>query len=219
MNTDHLTEWLLLRESVPWHRTRIVDDSPLTPIRDGAAHDIRVFDRARDPDRAAHLLTALAATRADAVAGPLTVARLCRWQRDVLGVADISLRTVPAHAKNGRERYGMRPDLSAELASCLAQSADSQPLAARVARTYLDVCFFHPFPDGNARSAFLAATFVLARAGIGLDQVGPIRRVARFADDAGGALALADLVATLIEHTRRRSASGPPGRRCGSPPG
>ncbi|MET7621918.1 hypothetical protein [Streptomyces sp. NPDC005408] len=33
---------------------------------------------------------------------------------------------------------------------------------------YLDVCFFHPFGDGNARSAFLALIFVLDREGVAL---------------------------------------------------
>jgi prophage maintenance system killer protein len=37
---------------------------------------------------------------------------------------------------------------------------------------YLDVCFFHPFDDGNARSAFLAALFVLVREGIVLESTG-----------------------------------------------
>jgi fido (protein-threonine AMPylation protein) len=105
----------------------------------------------------------------------------------------------PAFAKAGRERYGTSPHIRRRFDACLAQSEDpALPLAPRAARTYLDVCFFHPFEDGNARSAFLALTFVLARAEIVLDQVGPIRRLRRRADDLEGALAFADLVAVLI---------------------
>ncbi|WP_306364834.1 Fic family protein [Nocardia sp. CC227C] len=80
--------------------------------------------------------------------------------------------------------------------------------AARAARVYLDVCFFHPFADGNARSALLALAFVLARDGIVLDEVGPVAQVQRPADDAEGALGLADLVVTLIERTQRRLRRG-----------
>lgn len=40
-----------------------------------------------------------------------------------------------------------RPD------ACRAyDAARPLPLTARAARAYLDVCFFHPFDDGNARS-------------------------------------------------------------------
>ncbi|MFF8844351.1 hypothetical protein ACF08N_16805 [Streptomyces sp. NPDC015127] len=56
----------------------------------------------------------------------------------------------------GRERQGARR---------------AAPLSAGAARAYLDVCFFHPFDDGNARSAFLALVFVLAREGVALDGV------------------------------------------------
>jgi hypothetical protein len=73
-------------------------------------------------------------------------------------------------------------------------------------RAYLDVCFFHPFEDGNARSAFLALIFVLARSGVVLGQVGPIRFVQRPGDDPEGALALANLVTVLINATHRRHA-------------
>lgn len=85
------------------------------------------------------------------------------------------------------------------------------PVASRAARAYLDVCFFHPFPDGNARSALLTLAFVLAAADIVLDQVGPLAQLQRPADDPEGARGLADLVVTLIEGAQRRSgnANGP----------
>lgn len=209
---DHLQHWLTVRDTVPWHETRAtgLPDVPLTPIRDGAAHDIRTHDHARDPRRATRLLTALTQARADAAcAAPLDFKRLSAWQQHVLGVPDAPpLRRAPAFAKAGRERYGTAPDLRERLDACLAQSTDGPalPLPARAARAYLDVCFFHPFADGNARSAFLTLTFVLARAGIALDQVAPIRRLPRHADDPEGALALADLVSALVTTTVRRAA-------------
>lgn len=203
---DHLAAWLRVRATVPWRDARAAPTVPAyTPVRDGAAHDVRAFDHARDPARAIALLAALDRVRADAAGTPLTFALLAGWQRLVLGAPAV-FRTVPAYAKDGRERYGTT---SREVFdACLAESADpALPLAARAARAYLDVCFFHPFADGNARSAFLTLVFVLAREGVVLDQVGPVRRTRRRADVPGDALALADLVASLVVHARRRSAA------------
>ncbi|GAA3477729.1 hypothetical protein GCM10018966_022590 [Streptomyces yanii] len=42
-------------------------------------------------------------------------------------------------------------NLPARLDTCLAQAtAPALPLNPRAARALLDVCFFHPFEDGNA---------------------------------------------------------------------
>ncbi|MER6676047.1 Fic family protein [Streptomyces sp. NPDC000983] len=201
---DHLRGWLALREDIPWHRARPATVPATHPYRDGAAHDIRTHDHARDPDRAARLLAALDRAREDATSpAPLTFAVLADWQRLVLDVPEAPFRRHPAHAKAGRERYGTGPDLPARLDACLTEAeTDPLPVTARAARAYLDVCFFHPFEDGNARSAFLTLTFLLARAGVTLDQVGPVRRLQRRADDPEGALALADLLAVLIAGMR-----------------
>jgi hypothetical protein len=43
----------------------------------------------------------------------------------------------------------------------------------RAARVYLDICFFHPFPDGNARAARLALDHVLTREGLALRVADP----------------------------------------------
>ncbi|MDH6215337.1 Fic family protein [Streptomyces pseudovenezuelae] len=209
---DHLRTWLTLRTQVPWHQARPVALPTRRPARDGAVHDIRTHDHARSPHRADSLLTALTLARADAESGtPLTFATLSAWQRRVLDVPEAPFRRHPAYAKAGRERYGIGTDLPPLLDACLAEAeagagvgagvgaeASPLPLTARAARAYLDVCFFHPFDDGNARSAFLTLTYVLARAGVTLEQVGPVRRIQRHADDPEGALALADLLAILI---------------------
>ncbi|MEU6347923.1 Fic family protein [Streptomyces sp. NPDC047072] len=186
---------------------------PTNPTRDGAAHDIRTHDHARDPQRAERLLDALAVARADAAAGtPLSFALLATWQRLVLGVPEVSFRTTPAYAKHGRELYGVTPDLRTRFDACLAEAADpALPLTARAARAYLDVCFFHPFDDGNARAAFLTLVHVLARAGVSLAQVAPVRRLARRADDPEVPLELAELLAVLIRSTARRTAPAPDG--------
>ncbi|WP_441246359.1 Fic family protein [Kitasatospora sp. McL0602] len=210
---DHLQTWCTVRQAVPWQQARTPDlpgSGPPHVLRDGADHHIRTVEHARDPARAQRLLAALGQVRVDAAAGqPLSFALLSGWQRLVLGTPDAPFRAGPAFAKAGRERYGLDAHTPRRFDACLAQSEDpGLPLPARAARAYLDVCFFHPFEDGNARSAFLALVFVLARSGVVFDQVGPIRCVQRPADDPDGALALADLVTALINASHRRRVHG-----------
>ncbi|MFD0327165.1 Fic family protein [Streptacidiphilus monticola] len=183
----------------------------MTPSRDGAAEDIRAFDAAVDRARAEGLLAALEQVRADAARGALLDFELLRgWQQHVLGTPRLPVfRSLPAFAKGGRERYGFGPDTRARLDACLAQSEPGaeRPLAltARAARAYLDVCFFHPFDDGNARSAFLALVFVLAREGAALDEVSLLRRVTFRADDPQDALILTRYVDLYLAKTRRKA--------------
>ncbi|MFG2810534.1 Fic family protein [Streptomyces massasporeus] len=211
---DHLERWLAVRESVPWQQAPDSGaEGPVTPRQDGAAEDIRGFDGALAPARADGLLTALELLRNDAGRDArLDFELLRRWQQHVLGTSQLPpLRSRPAFAKGGRERYGIAPGLRARLDACLAESAYDAarplPLTARAARAYLDVCFFHPFDDGNARAAFLALIFVLAREGIALDGVVLLRRVTFQADEPGDALTLAGYIDTHITETRRRAVS------------
>ncbi|MEV7367775.1 Fic family protein [Streptomyces sp. NPDC091299] len=206
---DHLERWLAVREAVPWQECPDGGgDGPVTPSRDGAAEDIRAFDGALDAARADGLLAALDLMRADAARGaPLDVELLRGWQRHVLGTAQPpGFRVSPAFAKGGRERYGIGPDSRDRLDACLAESAAEGgrplPLTARAARAYLDVCFFHPFDDGNARSAFLAFLFVLAREGVALNGVGLVRRIRFRADEPKDALTLARYAACHLTETR-----------------
>lgn len=218
VNADDLLTWCVTREDVQWRDVRHGLGWPAGPVRgrrDGLAHRIASLERARDPLWARRLDAAYARLRED-VQGhePLDFRLLAAWQCAVLGTTAAPFRSGPAFAKGGRERYGLGPDTRTRFERCLAESADAElPVAARAARAYLDVCFFHPFADGNARSALLALVFILATDGIVLDQVGPIAQVQRFADDAHGALGLANLVIALIEGTLRRAEpQGPPQR-------
>ncbi|MEV5321198.1 Fic family protein [Streptomyces sp. NPDC052687] len=207
---DSLAVWCRVRRQVRWAAPAGAEDvtGPVTPRVDGFAAWCEGPVRRRDPERAARLRSAYALARADAARGTeLTFPVLARWQRAVLGVAEAPFRTGVAYAKGGRERYGLTPHTESDFARCLRDSADpTVPLASRAARTYLDVAFFHPFDDGNARAALLALTFVLAREGVVLDEVGPLQ-VTRHADDPEGAADLATLVAVLTRATRRRSAA------------
>ncbi|MFF3849104.1 Fic family protein [Streptomyces sp. NPDC002328] len=216
---DHLERWLTVRENVRWRDApdggaqeraaaeggmderraspKVGPEGSRAPARDGAAEDIRAFDGALDPARAEGLLAALELLRADAARGaPLDFALIRGWQRHVLNSPQPPpFRTLPAFAKGGRERYGIAPDTRARLDACLAESeADGDrplPLTARAARAYLDVCFFHPFDDGNARAAFLTLVFVLAREGITLNRVFLLRRITFQADNSEDGLILA----------------------------
>ncbi|MFI5685340.1 Fic family protein [Streptomyces sp. NPDC051636] len=205
--SDALLTWCRIRRQVDWSSAvRGEPAAPVQPYVDGltAWYDGPV--RRRGPERAGRLLAALDRARCDAARGePLGPDLLAAWQRLVLGVPEAPpLRDGDAFAKGGRERYGLTPHTWQDFAACLRQSADpAVPLAARAARAYLDVAFFHPFADGNARLALLALAHVLDLEGVRLDEVGPLQTT-RYADDPEGALDLAVLVAVLIRATRRR---------------
>ncbi|MFI6729233.1 Fic family protein [Streptomyces sp. R-74717] len=206
MSDDALAVWCQVREEVDWSSAATAAPLPVRPVVDGLA---RWFDgpvRYRDPDRAGRLLAAMAFSRAAAGQGePLTPTLLDNWQKLVLGVPDVRLRQGEAFAKGGRERYGLTPHTWRDFAACLYQSADpTVPLAARAARAYLDIAFFHPYPDGNARLALLTLAHILEAEGVRLDEVGPLQTT-RYADDPAGALDLAVLVSVLIRATHRRA--------------
>ncbi|NBE56688.1 hypothetical protein GUY60_35745 [Streptomyces sp. YC537] len=175
---------------------------------DGFARWCAAGARTQDPTRADRLLAALARSRADATRRrPLSLALLTSWQRLVLGTPDVAFRDGDAFAKGGRERYALTVDTRRDFERCLRESADpAVPVAARAARACLDVAFFHPFPDGNARLSMLTLAHVLDLEGIRPPEVGPLRTT-RYADDAAGAEDLAVLVGVLIRAARPRRRS------------
>ena len=164
------------------------------------------------------LLTAYEDVRREVVTGAnLTPDLLSRWNRIIRGVPVAAFRRAPAYAKNGREWYGLHADTEDRFASCLAETADREtPVTARAARVYLDVAFFHPYDDGNARLAGLVLQFVLLRGSVELDEIAPILTTVRRADDAGGAADLARLVHGIAVATHRRWLRAT-ARKAGSP--
>ena len=171
--------------------------SPEVVKVDGHRAFIERIDRPRDAARADRMHEALSACRASAVAGEaLTLPRLASWQAIVLG-EEAPLRQGDAFAKGGRERYGLDASTVADLTRALAQAEGDELPSVRAARAYLDVAFFHPFRDGNARSARLALDHVLTRAGLALHAAEPLFVVSRGASDAEGASAFASLVGYL----------------------
>ncbi|MFI9504610.1 Fic family protein [Nocardia sp. NPDC052566] len=204
LERDDLRTWLAMRAAVPWTEIGELVVSPVTGRRDGF---ISYVDGAgRDSLRTARLRVALAAARADP---DLTLDRLADWHRIAMGASHAqSFRTAPAFAKGGRERYGVDAGTAAVFENHLLEATDpAVALATRAARVYLDVCFFHPFSDGNARAAMLAIYHVLARGGVILDQAGPLLAVSRHADDHTVAPTLARLVDMLIDATRARASA------------
>lgn len=148
---------------------------------DGHRRLIEGAETARDALRAGRMKRALTACRAAAKkGGPLTLVKLASWQALVLGAA-APLRTTTAFAKQGRECYG-NADLE-QLERWLEQANSQEPVLVRAARVYLDVCFFHPFDDGNARAARLALDYVLTREGYVLRAAGAVFALPRSADD------------------------------------
>ena len=98
------------------------------------------------------------------------------------------LSEIPSHAESGR---------AARLTGAYWRPGGGT-VAVRAARVYLDVCYFHPFVDGNARAARLALDHVITRAGLALHAVEPLFVVARAADDGRGAWGLAYSIEYLL---------------------
>jgi len=102
-----------------------------------------------DTAREARFLSALARVRALADAlEPLTWARL-----------------VEAFARGGAHRYLYSPELEEMFTRKVeADGRDGCHPVAQAVRLYLDLAFFHPFEDGNARAARLWFEYALRRA-------------------------------------------------------
>ncbi|MFI5984008.1 Fic family protein [Streptomyces sp. NPDC051555] len=206
---DALADWLRVRTRISWPSWSSTRPDAGAPARDGFRDFFTTTRGSRDPEGTERVLTALDLARADAARGEsLSFALMANWQRTVLRRTTPGFRTTPAFAKGGRERYGLAPDTQVRFAHCLSESTQAGlSLPARAARTYLDVLFFHPFEDGNARAAMLALAFVLAREDVALDQVHPLH-VTRWADDAEGSADLAVLLGILLTTAERRASNG-----------
>ncbi|WP_245685085.1 Fic family protein [Streptomyces exfoliatus] len=205
MSADALAAWIQVRNQIDWTSAAGEVPAPVEPVVDGLLSWCGEGDRSSDPARSRRLSEAMAQSRVDASRRrPLTCALLTGWQQLLLGIPEVQFRQGDAFAKGGRERYALTPHTQRDFELRLRDSTDPRvPLASRAARAYLDVAFFHPFPDGNARLAMLTLAYVLELQGVRLDQVGPLRTT-RCADDDAGAADLAGLVFVLIHSTHRR---------------
>ena len=207
--SDALAKWWSVRSTFVWPNSPDSQGS-LVGVRDGHRHFLDNIVRPRDLTRATRLHAALDRVRADAQSGAaLTFDRLSQWHKIAVDATSSEFRRTIAFAKKGQEKYGIDDRTEDKFAACLSEASSSEgSLSARATRAYLDVIFFHPFRDGNARMAALTLDFVLARGGVILDQVGPLFLVSRRADDAAGLAAFVRLLEVLIASTRRRAVVG-----------
>ncbi len=176
---DALTRWRKFREEALMPRSESA--MRFTVQRDAHREFISRVDGERSNARAQRMYAALQACREAAKSDePIDLTMLSRWQALVLGVDHAPTRSGPAFAKGGRERYGWKRSTMTRFEDCLreATNPDDHP-TIRAARAYLDVCFFHPFEDGNARSARLVLDFILMRAGLALHTCEPLFVVSR----------------------------------------
>jgi len=194
-SVDAIAEWKAVRASAfanvayPWS----------IPIGwDGHRRYIERVESSRDPVRATRMGIALDACRAAALRdAPLDFELLSRWQSIVLG-HEATFRTTDAFAKRGRERSPIDAGTRRRFDDWLAQADDrSTPVHVRAARVFLDVCFVHPFEDGNARAARLGLDYVLAREGLYVRAIEPLIALSRAAGDRDGAYRLAWIVGFL----------------------
>lgn len=127
-----------------------------------------------DTAREARFLSALARVRALADARePLTWARLTEVQAEMLG-RPVGFRTAEAFAHGGAHRYLYAPELEEMFVRKVeADARDGCHPVAQAVRLYLDLAFFHPFPDGNARAARLWFEFILRRARLPMPPLAP----------------------------------------------
>lgn len=169
--------------------------APPEPV-DGHRRFIEGVERRRDPERAERMLSALTMSRRTAKrAKSLNWPRLAAWNACLRGLRRSPYRKGKGVAKGGRERYsGDQDTFRAYLAEA---NHNHTPWYVRAARVYLDICFFHPFEDGNARTARLALDYVMTRSGYRLGVAEPVFVIARAADDTRGPWRLAWLILNL----------------------
>lgn len=199
-HVDALDVWWRSRRETAWAAAGALRPKAAVSTDALLEHVVR-HDAAIDEGRGARMFDALARMREQALTrAPLTVEMLRDWQRLVLGPdGDVSLRKHHAWAKEGRERYGV-DRLAQRLEDALADTADeSLDPVATAARVHLDLCFLHPFVDGNARAARLALDFVLTRAGLTLcDPEGAVFRLPLPATDPRVGARLQSLLSGLV---------------------
>jgi Fic family protein len=139
-----------------------------------------------DAARSGRYLAALRLVRdlADA-REPLTWRRLCEGQAEVLG-GPVGFRAGDAFAHGGAHRYLWAADLEGLFRRKVeADARDGCPAVARAVRLYLDIAFFHPFADGNARAARLGLEYVLRAARVPTPALAPLVMLPKRPGDVG----------------------------------
>lgn len=164
LETSALIDWPRIEDRLPYLNSL----SSLAQVVDPHLEFVRLVDERVHPvghARRRRYVDALSEVRAMAAARrPLSIERLLDVQRIVLG-HETAVREEPAFCRRRDGvvvSFGLLPDLRGRFAKRLAWLNEGfvHPVVAAV-RLYLDITFFHPFPDGNARAARLWLDFVL----------------------------------------------------------
>lgn len=190
---DATEDWRLIRKDA-FANSR--DFSiPSRSGKDGHLEYIHKVDK-KQTDRANRMKAALSLCRMAAKRGKaLTVSEISKWQAVVLG-HPVTVRSEDAWARNGRVRYGSID--ANEVDRWLNDANSTEPLCVRAARAYLDICFAHPFPDGNARAARLVLDYLITRDGMVLHAADAVFCLDRNAKDDRGAWLLAYTIQQLL---------------------
>ncbi len=170
---DDVRDLLAALDRLSWRETS--DHELYLDRRDGPAH--------ADPARMGRYRRALAEVRALASASArLDLDLMLRVQTIVLE-APATVRTTTAFAKGGLEAYAWFDGMEAMLRrKVVADAADGCHALIQACRLYLDIIFFHPFADGNARAARLWFDFLLRRSHV---MAPPFEDVVRLEKPAG----------------------------------
>lgn len=211
--SDALAAWLATRGAIA-NDVALLERAQAAPMawaaRDGHRRYINEHDarRAQGITRAQCMRSALRNVRERADDRPsLDVAALLALTSVALG-ARVEMRSDVAFAKHGDDTYGTAR--LGEFATCLAGIDDtSLPVLVRACRAYLDVCFFHPFIDGNGRAARLALDFVLSRTRCRFDLVTPLFCVLRPAGDVESHLSFVRVACTIAHASAHRIQRAP----------
>ncbi|MCA8925612.1 MAG: Fic family protein, partial [Planctomycetes bacterium] len=119
-------------------------------------------------------------------------------------------RRGPAFARGGAVTYAWFPDAEAMLRRKLeADAEDGLHPVLQAVRAYLDLIFFHPFPDGNARAARLWLEYFLRRAGLPSPPIADLLRLRKLPGDERRAWAFATLTAKGILRGAARAPLAP----------
>lgn len=193
---DVLAVWERQRKKVHGYELASWEKGPA--IADAHREYVQRVDRARCELRADGLLAALDNARAWAqTSAPLMFEDISSWQEHILVESRPAFRTTPA--RRGHNTYGFDTSVPKRFNRCLKEALDpSEHWSARAARLYLDVCFFHPFEDGNARAARVVLDAVLMREGLTLLSITPLVLLRRSAMDPNAVARLAVLLESLV---------------------
>jgi hypothetical protein len=233
---EALVPHLLATLRVDWGRppddvARLLGQVDAAPWRETGAHEAYLDEvdapAHGDPAREARYRAGLAEVRALADAGAaLEWEAMQRVQAAVLG-APAAFRDGPAFARGGDETYAWFAGVEAMFRRKVAvDGADGAHALVKACRLYLDVIFFHPFADGNARAARLWLEFLLRRARVPTPPLADLVRLPKVAGSPALPWTFVRLAAKRLltagagacaSPRRRRSAGScsPPRRRAG----